>query len=125
MPCYIEHIRPPSEAEYIHWQRLGFLGSWEDYCRVKDRGDGGAFFVCGELGEHCADCAGVAEFLCDYPVGDGKTCDRPMCADHAREVAPDVHYCDAHHKMWQEFRSGGGEAEVLKNVIPYSRSKKR
>lgn len=34
--------------------------------------------------------------LCDYPVGDGKTCDKPLCNGHARQVGPDLHYCHDH-----------------------------
>jgi len=30
--------------------------------------------VCGNLGPHCGCCGGVSGFLCDYPVGEGKTC---------------------------------------------------
>jgi hypothetical protein len=123
MPCYIKRIEPPSKAEYEIWQSIGFSGSWADYCQAKQGNIGEAIFICGDLGAHCADCAGVGDFLCDYPVGDGKTCDRPMCGEHAHEVAPEIHYCDAHYRMWDEFRRKGGVDAALRNVIAFKAEK--
>lgn len=69
---------------------------------------------------HCADCMGFGDYLCDYPVGAGKTCDRPLCDEHAHLVAPpDVHYCDGHYAEWKRWREGHGEDRVLENVIPF------
>lgn len=82
--------------------------------------DGGKHvaFICGDLGEHCRhpECGAVSEFLCDFPVGEGKTCDR---GEHAHEVAPDVHYCAPHYQDWLRFREAGGVARELENVIPF------
>ncbi len=75
--------------------------------------------ICGKLGPHCANCGDVSGFLCDYPVGKGKTCDRPVCERHCIEVAPDLHYCTAHHAEWQAFRDSGGVHEALANVVPF------
>jgi len=61
----------------------------------------------------------VGDFLCDFPVGDGKTCDRPICPDHATEIAPEIHYCAGHLLMWKEFRDAGGVERELTNVVPY------
>ena len=88
------------------------------YSRVKD---GGTMFVRGKLGPHCGKCNWVGEFLCDFPVGDGKTCDMPLCEDHASEVAPDLHYCPVHFDDWTKFRDGGGVKRVLENVVPYKK----
>jgi hypothetical protein len=33
---------------------------------------------------------------CDWPVADGKTCDRPVCGDHADQFGPNQHWCPAH-----------------------------
>ena len=55
---------------------------------------GGSGFICGDLGDHCTNCGTVSDVLCDFPVGDGKTCDRAICEECAHEVAPDVHYYD-------------------------------
>lgn len=81
-------------------------------------------FMCGKLGPHCADCSWVSGYLCDYPVGKGKTCDRPLCEDHANEVAPDLHYCNVHYREWEEFRKSGGVEKELKNVTPFPKQRK-
>lgn len=47
------------------------------------------------LGPGAARCGARAPFLCDFPVG-RRTCDRPLCADHATEEGPDRHYCPEH-----------------------------
>lgn len=42
-------------------------------------------------------CLGFAEFLCDEPVGDeGKTCDAPVCSEHATQVGRNAHRCPKH-----------------------------
>lgn len=69
--------------------------------------------------DNCRECSGMAGFLCDFPVGKDKTCDRPLCDEHAHEVAPDTHYCPVHHEEWKEFRASGGEQRDLGNVVPY------
>ena len=43
-------------------------------------------------------CRRPVAFLCDQDVGQGRTCDRGMCASHAQEVGPDRHHCPAHPK---------------------------
>jgi hypothetical protein len=65
-----------------------------------DNGTGAVAIVCGRLGKRCSSCGGISEFLCDFPVGDGKTCDRPMCRDHAVVVGKNRHLCLQHeHAM--------------------------
>ncbi|MFG0772834.1 hypothetical protein ACF8PD_13500 [Vibrio plantisponsor] len=44
------------------------------------------------------------DFLCDFPVGDEKTCDRLLCHSCARVVGKDMHYCETHYQEWKEFR---------------------
>ncbi len=75
--------------------------------------------ICGDLGEHCSDCGAVAEYLCDYPVGDGKTCDRLVCEEHAHQVGVDLHYCATHKKRWDKFRRKGLDVKELENVTPF------
>lgn len=123
MPCYIDRIKPPSKDEFKTWQGLGYIGTWDDYCTSKQGSVGQTIFLCGEFGPHCADCAGVGDILCDYPVGDGKTCDRAICSEHAVEIAPDLHYCKAHHQMWEDFKNSGGVDAILKNVIAFKNDK--
>lgn len=78
-------------------------------------------FMCGDLGPHCAaeKCGDASDYLCDYPVGEGRTCDLPLCESHAYEVAPNIHYCPGHLILWQEFRASGGVQRELENVTPY------
>lgn len=77
-------------------------------CYTGHTKDGGQFFMCGNLGPHCSYCGDVGTILCDYPVGNGKTCDRHICENHANEVADDIHYCHSHHQEWMEFIRNGG-----------------
>ena len=123
MPCYLQKTQPPTKAEWTAWQAIGYIGTWDDYCRAKQGTVGETVFVCGDLGPHCADCAGVGDLLCDFPVGDGKTCDRSLCVEHAHEVAPEIHYCDAHYGLWQDFKNRGGVDAALKNVIAFKKEK--
>lgn len=123
MPCYIQKIKPPSRADYEVWKSIGYIGTWEDYSLAKSRDTGQTMFLCGEFGPHCADCSAIGDFLCDYPVGDGKTCDRPICDDHSHEIGPEVHYCDTHYQMWQDFRNRGGIDEALRNVVAFKSEK--
>ena len=82
---------------------------------------GGTGILCGDLGTHCAagNCGDVGIFLCDYPVGDSKTCDMALCENHALQVAPELHYCPAHALMWLDFKESGGVKKELENVVPF------
>lgn len=50
-------------------------------------------------------CAAVSGFLCDHPDGGGRTCDRPLCNAHARQVGKNRHFCPEHFTQ-QEQSSG-------------------
>lgn len=43
-------------------------------------------WVCGSGIVPCSTCGNVADHLCDYPMGKGKTCDAPLCDNHAIKV---------------------------------------
>jgi len=92
-------------------------------CYLQHTKDGETVFLCGDFGPHCAACAACSDYLCDYPVGDGKTCDLPLCGSHAKEVAPNLHYCLGHSSLWEKFRDSGGVETELKNVVPFARQK--
>lgn len=48
----------------------------------------GPLLLCGVPdGKVCA-CGYLADYLCDWPMGEGKTCDAPLCEDHA--IPPEV-----------------------------------
>jgi hypothetical protein len=89
-------------------------------CYLHPTKDGGTMFICGEFGPHCAACGDAGDAaLCDYPVGDGKTCDAALCDLHAAEVAPNIHYCPGHLTMWNAYRESGAEVKELANVVPF------
>lgn len=121
MPCYVVHARPPTREEFALWKQMGFQSTWEHYCAIKNRAAGDKVTICGDLGAHCHRCAGVGELLCDFPVGDGKTCDAAMCEQHAHEIGPELHYCQAHYQMWVEYRDSGALGEDLGNVVAFRR----
>lgn len=123
MPRYLQPISIPNREEYEAWQRMGYTRSYEEYCAQKARHAGLAISVRGDLGSHCADCAAVGDYLCDYPVGKNVTCDRPVCGSHAHEIAPNLHYCEAHYAAWREFVDAGGVGDVLQNVIAFKDTK--
>ena len=85
--------------------------------------DRNPMFWKGDLGDHCTDCAGFGDYLCDFPVGNGKTCDRIVCEDHCKEIAPEIHYCNEHHKEWKEFKESGGVKRELENIIAFKHEK--
>ena len=69
-------------------------------CEVVRWGDG-AVILCGRSRRKApkcwvAHCKFSSTKECDWPLGDGKTCDRHICDGHADEVGPDRHYCPAH-----------------------------
>lgn len=88
-------------------------------CYFHKMDNGTILHIKGDLGPHCADCSDIQVNLCDYPVGNEKTCDRGVCEQHSHEIAPNLHYCTPHYKSWQEFESSGGVKTELENVVPY------
>lgn len=59
-------------------------------------GDG---FLCGSGPRpiKCRWCSNTHTKLCDYPAGRGKTCNAPLCEDHADHVeGKDLDYCPIH-----------------------------
>lgn len=45
------------------------------------------------------DCREFVEAVCDFPVGNGKTCDLGMCLDHRVMVEEGVDICAFHRKF--------------------------
>lgn len=81
--------------------------------------DGTTAIICGMRGskKFCS-CGRVADLLCDWKVKTKKsgTCDRPICRDHALEVAPDKHLCQEHQRAWADWckRRRDGLPDALK-----------
>jgi hypothetical protein len=69
-------------------------------------------WICGQDIEplDACKCGFVADRLCDYPIGDGKTCDLPLCADCARSVGDDTDLCEIH---WHEFQHRAGVRRIF------------
>ena len=44
-------------------------------------------------------CCAISQFLCDYKLADGHTCDAPLCPDCAAQVGPDRHFCPVHARQ--------------------------
>lgn len=126
MPTYIAYQKKASREEFQAWRDTGYTGTWTQYKTDKRLTKiDGPIFINGDLGPHCADCAAPSRFLCDYPVGDGLTCDRSMCSDHAGEAYYDVHYCSVHLPLWEAFVKEGGVEKALQNVVPFQMAKNR
>lgn len=73
-------------------------------CDVHRLDDGTTAIVCGRGRRPRAmnpcfvqECPRDAGKLCDYPVEGGKTCDRPCCDRHSRNVGPDKDFCLEHY----------------------------
>lgn len=47
----------------------------------------------------CVRCRDISEFLCDYPVTPGVTCNAPLCPACAKPIGPDRHLCPLHVKV--------------------------
>ena len=100
-------IGKPSREEYKRWVSIGYLGTYEKYCEDTTHAAGQLVHVSGSIElDHCKhrNCLCLAENLCDYPVGNEKTCDRMMCPEHSHEVGEDMHYCSTHYKQYIEYQ---------------------
>lgn len=74
--------------------------------RTTMTGGGGApYWVCGDFKADDAvpcRCGYVSEFLCDHPMGKGKTCDLPLCEEHAHQIGEELHLCEIHFREFQK-----------------------
>lgn len=91
-------------------------------CNTVNLTGGGKAFVCtrGRATPRCRWCERTpGVFLCDWKIGkkdngSPKTCDKPLCAAHAREVAPEKHICPEHvpaYNAWLAARPPKGVEE--------------
>jgi len=58
-------------------------------------------FMCGSSIKVCAFCGHIAEYYCDAPIGDGRTCDLPLCREHKYhrpDIGTDIDYCPHHRR---------------------------
>lgn len=49
-------------------------------------------------------CGRVGTLLCDWKVGNGKTCDVPICEQCAEHVAEDKDLCKEHSKAYAQWQ---------------------
>lgn len=56
----------------------------------------------------CRWCPRDSSFQCDWKVGSGRTCDKHLCAEHAKEVAADKHLCPEHEKAYEQWLAKRG-----------------
>lgn len=80
-------------------------------CRVVNVG-GVTAIVCGPKPrpKQCSSgCGTPASLLCDWKMGDGKTCDAPICRACAKEVDEDKHLCREHQTAYHEWLAARGE----------------
>jgi hypothetical protein len=84
--------------------------------------DIGTGFVCGddEAVVACHFCGYWSEYLCDYPVGEGKTCDLPLCIDCINTIGDDLDLCPIHYAEFVSEKKVG----VRSGVIRIKRSEK-
>ena len=50
-------------------------------------------------------CGRVGTLLCDWKVGNGKTCDKPVCDKCADHVAEDKDLCQVHSKAFSQWKA--------------------
>lgn len=54
------------------------------------------------------ECGNPGPLLCDWKVGRGKTCDKPICHHHAQHVADDKDLCPEHQIAYAEWLAKRG-----------------
>jgi hypothetical protein len=70
----------------------------------------GLMFWDGDGIAPCDECGKCADYLCDFPMGRGKTCDHKLCDEHAHPLGSDRHLCPIHAAIYQ----GSGAMEPIK-----------
>jgi len=68
-------------------------------CRVQQLENGAIRIMCGPDPKTLCEVSGCDEdhlALCDYPVADGKTCDKRMCEAHRTRAGSNIDYCPDH-----------------------------
>lgn len=94
------------------------------FAKVHERIPFGEMFMCPlpEEVERCSvpSCRELVEAVCDFPVGDGKTCDLAMCLDHRVMVEEDVDIC-AFHRTFTVI--GPYHERSVSRTVPVERSR--
>jgi hypothetical protein len=63
--------------------------------------EGQRIFLCGSgpVAPTCR-CGHLADLLCDWPIGKGKTCDLPLCSSCSVRIGDDQDLCLIHHNLF-------------------------
>jgi hypothetical protein len=69
--------------------------------------DGFRAILCGRSRrQRCKFCgSGYADKLCDFPTGNGRTCDASMCSRCATNIAHEIDYCPQHKGQQPQHQS--------------------
>ena len=76
-------------------------------CRTQKMPNGGVMWMCGDAFNDtpvCRVCGHIADRLCDYPVGNDKTCDSALCQEHARNIKGNLDYCPEHAAEYRHYQ---------------------
>ena len=68
-------------------------------CRTVTDKKLGRIWICGSALKDCSICrvcGDLATVLCDYPLGNDKTCDSALCENHSFSIKGDIDYCPEH-----------------------------
>lgn len=78
--------------------------------------NGSAAIICGRglRAERCRWCTHTGTFQCDWKISKGRTCDKHLCAAHAKEVAPNKHLCPEHQKSYEQWLAARAGKEPAK-----------
>ncbi|MEE8289787.1 MAG: hypothetical protein V3R25_10285 [Nitrosomonadaceae bacterium] len=87
----------PTFPENDPYHRQSVLVKWDDGTVVS------LTLSEGVTVPECRVCGFMADHLCDYPIGDEKTCDAGLCYEHINEVMEGIHYCEPHFKEYQKY----------------------
>ncbi len=72
-------------------------------CEFITLAGGGSAIIChsGPRIVKCAYCNKPHSVLCDFEIATGKTCDKPLCRDHAEHHPEkgDIDYCPEHRAV--------------------------
>lgn len=79
-------------------------------CERMPLASGGFVITCGERRrekQFCEICGRTAVALCDWKVTNTHSglCDRPVCAQHSKEVAPGKHLCPEHQLRYDDWKT--------------------
>jgi hypothetical protein len=73
------------------------------WCRIVRGEDGVPGFMCGRGAPPAVCRCGRVDpdYLCDYPMGGGATCDAPLCERCRAHVGDELDLCREHHALWR------------------------